>query len=147
MGILATLESRWKQESSPFLIFENTALRFGDLSAAAAQVDLSSVKPGDVVAVIGDFTAASIQVLLQLIDRGAVVVPLTWDTKTSHDYFFESARVSWVVVPDEALVYRVGPFTDHPLLHSLRQRGHAGLVLFSTGTTGRPKAILHDLSV
>jgi len=147
VGILATLESRWKQECSPFLIFENTALRFGDLTAAASQVDLSSVQPGDVVAVIGDFTAASIQVLLQLIDRGAVVVPLTWDTKTSHDYFFESARVSWVVVPDEALVYGVGPFTDHPLLHSLRQCGHAGLVLFSTGTTGRPKAILHDLSL
>lgn len=30
------------------------------------------------------------------------------------------------------------------MLAALRERGHAGLVLFSSGTTGRPKAILHD---
>jgi acyl-CoA synthetase (AMP-forming)/AMP-acid ligase II len=32
------------------------------------------------------------------------------------------------------------------MIEELRSRGNAGLVLFSTGTTGRPKAILHDFS-
>ena len=34
---------------------------------------------------------------------------------------------------------------DHPLLASLRERQGAGLVIFSSGSTGRAKAILHDV--
>ena len=32
----------------------------------------------------------------------------------------------------------------HPMLDSLRRIDHPGLILFTTGTTGKQKAILHD---
>jgi long-chain acyl-CoA synthetase len=83
--------------------------------------------------------------LLRLIDIGVVVVPLTVETKHEHDYFFESALVD--VVIDENGVRRRFHNNKHEFIQKLRELGHSGLVLFSTGTTGRPKAILHDLTV
>jgi len=75
----------------------------------------------------------------------AIVVPLTKETKHEHEYFFESAFVD--VVIDEFTVVRRQHAYSHNLINYLRKNAHAGLVLFSTGTTGRPKAILHDLNL
>jgi long-chain acyl-CoA synthetase len=106
---------------------------------------LTLIHQGDVVAIIGDFDPASILSLLRLIDLGVVVVPLTVETKREHEYFFESALVD--VIIDETGVKRRFHSQKHDLIEKLRENGHAGLVLFSTGTTGRPKAILHDLTL
>ena len=97
-----------------------------------------------VVALIEDFDPPSILTLLRLIDLGVILVPLTVETREDHAYFFESAQVD--VVIENGKANRRSHSQIHPLIEELRKRGNAGLVLFSTGTTGRPKAILHDFS-
>jgi acyl-CoA synthetase (AMP-forming)/AMP-acid ligase II len=82
---------------------------------------------------------------LQLIDKNVILVPLTVETRAQHEYFFESALVDVVIQGDN--VRRIIHGHRHELIESLRTNDHAGLVLFSTGTTGRPKAILHDLTL
>ena len=144
MNILEKLSDRWSDIDYPFLIHSNGSLRFSEV-ANQQYVDLSEVKSGDVVALIGDFDPQSILTLLQLIDKNVVLVPLTVDTGAQHEYFFESALVD--VVIEGADVRRISHARKHEFIESLRSNRHAGLVLFSTGTTGRPKAILHDLTV
>jgi len=119
-------------------------LTFDDL-LATDETDISSVRSGDVVALIGDFDARSLSTLLHLIDRGAVLVPLTEATRPEHEYFFDAASVDFVI-EGSSLRRRSEARGAHPLLTGLRQSGHPGLVLFSSGTTGRPKAILHDFT-
>ena len=143
MSLIEKLTHKWENSKAPFLIHPSGELSFDEVSSQEA-IDLSEVKSGDVVALIGDFDPASILTLLRLIDLGVILVPLTMETAEDHEYFFESALVD--VIIKEGNVCRRDHGESHPMIEELRCRGNAGLVLFSTGTTGRPKAILHDFS-
>ena len=144
MNVVEKLTERWRDIDYPFLVHSSGELRFSKIAEQKA-VDMSEVKSGDVVALIGDFDPQSILTLLQLIDKNVILVPLTVDTRAQHEYFFESAQVDVVIEGDE--VKRITHSQKHEFIESLRSKEHAGLVLFSTGTTGRPKAILHDLTL
>ena len=144
MNIVEKLTERWRDIDYPFLVHSSGELRFSEIAEQKA-VDVSEVRSGDVVALIGDFDPQSILTLLQLIDKNVILVPLTVDTRAQHEYFFESALVDVVIEGEE--VKRITHSINHEIIESLRSKKHAGLVLFSTGTTGRPKAILHDLTL
>ena len=144
MKLIDKLNGIWNGIDYPFLIHNGIELKFSEL-ASQNPIDLSTVRHGDVVAIIGDFNTTSILTLLRLIDLGVVVVPLTTETAHEHEYFFDSSLVDVVIKGSD--VQRREHGLKHGYIDGLREKGHAGLVLFSTGTTGRPKAILHDLTL
>lgn len=143
MSLLEELLTRASDPGAPFLVDGRQSVSLRDVAMAGAA--LGDIAPGEVVALIGDTDAQSIALLLALVDRGAVIMPLTTANSAQHPYFFEAGSASVVIRDGRATRLAAGK-PGHPLLRGLAERGHAGLILFSSGTTGLPKAILHDFS-
>ena len=130
-------------ENNDFLIYQGKHYKVKDILDFESKIDLSPIHKGDVVALIGDFTPRNIYLLLKLIDLQVILVPLTLDTKAQHATYIEEAKINVVIDETGKINVLSAPKSD-PFIDNLRAKGCAGLVLFSSGTTGKPKAILHN---
>ncbi|WP_326596667.1 class I adenylate-forming enzyme family protein [Streptomyces sp. NBC_01803] len=133
------------------VVFEGQTCGYADLLRLVDQwrsfLDANGVAAGEVVTLEGSYSPEACAGLLALIERGVIVVPLTVLPAAKRADFLEIAEVEVVirVDPDGAhQAERTGRAASHELYPKLRETGHAGLVLFSSGTSGRSKASVLD---
>jgi acyl-CoA synthetase (AMP-forming)/AMP-acid ligase II len=103
------------------------------------------VQPGECVALYGDYTPDTCALLLALFFRNNIVVPFTFSVGAQRTAFQEIARVNAVVEFDPSGAWRVvrrRVAQPHPELRQLQEQGDPGLILFSSGSTGKSKAAL-----
>ena len=105
------------------------------------------VQPGRVAALVAEYSFDSIALFFALARNRDIVVPVTTGVGGDLDHRFAEAFVDDVIRIDDGISIQPGPPRaggTHPLVQRLREAGHAGLVLFSSGSVGKPKAMLHD---
>ena len=85
---------------------------------------------------------------LALIERGTILVPLTSSLAAQRGELIDTAEVEWIInvdAQDQATATQRAMTAQHEFYARLRDAGHPGLVLFSSGSTGKSKAAVHDL--
>ncbi|MEU0449758.1 ANL family adenylate-forming protein [Streptomyces tendae] len=113
------------------------------------RLDRAGVEPAEAVAVVGDTTVGRVAAFLALVVRGNTVVPLSRTDPPSDQ---RAGRLATAHVTRVVEFTASGPWTIDEVpapgtpvparLAELRASGEAGLVLFSSGSTGAAKAAL-----
>jgi long-chain acyl-CoA synthetase len=108
----------------------------------------NNIPAGAVVSFDGDYSPSSISLLLALTKNKNIVVPLSRDSRNHFSEFREIAATEYDIslTKDKAAVTITGKKADHPIYLQLRESKNPGLVLFSSGSTGKSKAIVQDLN-
>lgn len=107
-----------------------------------------AVKPGHVVLLRGDYSPNTISLMLALAKLGAITIPYAQHAPSRYRQFLEISQAQFEVQvdsTDHVRICRKSEKAEHPLYEQLREAARPGLVLFSSGTTGTSKALLHDL--
>ena len=110
-------------------------------------IDSHPIQTGTVVALIGDFSPNTIALLLALIEKECVIVPLTNTSNRNVNKLFYISQVELVFrvnKKDVITLETVAQRSDNDYYKIIREKNHPGLVLFTSGTSGEPKAAVHD---
>ncbi|MBQ9274258.1 MAG: long-chain fatty acid--CoA ligase [Succinivibrio sp.] len=100
-----------------------------------------------VVSIEADFSPHAAALLLALIELDCIIVPLTKSVAHKSEEFKQIAQVeaSITIDADDSLTFKHEERqVNHELLLKLKQEHKPGLILFSSGSTGKSKAALHD---
>lgn len=119
-----------------------------EVSLAKGAMRDASVAGGEAVLLIGDYGMKTVGWLLALAELGSVVIPATEEVPAEEIIQRgEIAGARWKISREGNWVpMRFSSAEEPPLYVGLREQRHAGLVLFSSGSTGAPKAMVHDLT-
>jgi acyl-coenzyme A synthetase/AMP-(fatty) acid ligase len=114
----------------------------------SAWLSTEGVPDGAVTSIEAEFSPNAVALLLALLDRHAVLVPLTAAAGPQRRDFLDIAEVELsfrIAEDDNVTIMATGTSARHELYGLLGHRQHPGLVLFSSGSTGKSKAAVHDM--
>ncbi|NBS05155.1 MAG: acyl--CoA ligase [Verrucomicrobia bacterium] len=150
MSFLTSRFSSWADK--PAMAGAWGATTFGELTTllvkARAELKALAIHQPTAFALIGEHGPASTAWLLALEEAGHFVAPLSGNV-AEHPKKLAQINAQWLITT-EPLAWKMFPRVDepsaHPLFQKLCEQSRAGLILFSSGTSGQPKAMVQDFT-
>ena len=104
---------------------------------------------GSCVAIVGDFSPGAYSLLLAIIRGGYIAVPISKSIYSKSPEKLKIACVKYVIEfdnEDKFVEKIIDKPNQHSLVKKLIRKKEPGLILFTSGTSGNPNAVLHSFS-
>lgn len=132
-------------------IWQNEAYSYGTILGFFENWELKlkneNLTEGSVVALDADFSPNSIALLLALVESKCIIALLSRAVKEKKEEFCEIAEAEYIISlssDDKVSFIKQDRKSEHGIHSNLRKFGHPGVILFSSGSTGKSKAAVHD---
>lgn len=134
------------------IVFEDKAYSyrwlFSRIGHWGRRIGEAGLPAGSNVALEADFSPNAAALLLALAGHGCVALPIApavGEAKRAELLELGQCTHRARIGPDDEAVFEtLAGQPRHELFEKLRAAGHAGLVLFSSGSTGKSKGVVHD---